>query len=78
MTAMRARPFLALLLSTSPLVANAPATAHALAYVNDPMSHGQLGDNFLSLNEAIQLNQGTITVTELSVPEQQPVNRVPA
>ena len=45
------------------------AIAHSVAQVNDPMSHGALGDNLLSLNEAIQLYNRTITVAQLSPAE---------
>lgn len=46
---------------------------HMIAYVDDPMSHGQVGDGLLSLNEAIQLHNGTLLATSLSIAEQ---NRV--
>ena len=45
------------------------AIAHSVAEINDPMSHGALGDNLLSLNEAIQLYNRTITVAQLSPAE---------
>ena len=45
------------------------AIAHSIAEVNDPLSHGTLGDNLLSLNEAIQLYNRTITVAQLSPSE---------
>jgi len=42
---------------------------HARAEINDTRSHGVLGDGFLSLNEAIQLNNGTLLATQLSPAE---------
>ncbi len=48
--------------------ASAPAV-HSIAQVNDSRSHGQLGDGLLSLNEAIQLYNRTITVAQLSLAE---------
>lgn len=42
----------------------------AVAHVNDPMSHGTVGDSLLSLDEAIQLANGTLTVFNLSAQEQ--------
>ena len=49
------------------------ALPHLIAYVDDPLSHGQVGDGLLSLNEAIQLHNGTLLATSLSIAEQ---NRV--
>jgi len=43
---------------------------HSVAIVNDPRSHGQLGDNLLSLNEAIQLHNRTLLLSQLSQAEQ--------
>ena len=40
------------------------------ANVNDPMSHGMLGDGLLSLDEAIRLANGTLTMAQLSAAEQ--------
>jgi hypothetical protein len=40
-----------------------------MAQINDARSHGQLQDNFLSLNEAIQLSNGTLQATQLSPAE---------
>ena len=45
------------------------ALRHAVAVVNDPMSHGVLGDGLLSLAEAIQLHNGTLTFAQLSAAE---------
>ena len=42
---------------------------HSVAEVNDPMSHGVVGDNLLSLNEAIQLFNRTLTTAQLSPSE---------
>lgn len=42
----------------------------AAAGVDDFQSHGTLGDNLLSLDEAIQLVNGTLTLAQLSVAEQ--------
>lgn len=39
------------------------------ANVNDPMSHGTLGDSLLSLDEAIRLLNGTLTLAQLSPAE---------
>lgn len=41
----------------------------ATAHVNDPQSHGTLGDNLLSLDEAIQVANGTLPIANLSLPE---------
>lgn len=43
--------------------------AHAVATVNDVRSHGQLGDNFLSLNEVILLHNRQLQLTQLSQAE---------
>lgn len=48
----------------------AARAVHAVAFVNDPMSHGQVGDGLLSLNEAIQLHNRTLTFGQLSQLEQ--------
>ncbi len=58
----------------APAIAQGPGPAHAQGMVNDPRSHGLVGDNFLSLNEAILLNNGTLQVTQLSQAEQQQIN----
>jgi hypothetical protein len=55
-----------------------PSSAfHAIAFVTDPLSHGLVGDNLLSLNEAIRLHNGTLTVGQLSVAEQLLVSLLP-
>ncbi len=41
-----------------------------IANVNDPSSHGTVGDALLSLDEAIQLSNGTLSVASLSASEQ--------
>lgn len=45
-----------------------PATT-LTAHVDDARSHGVLGDGFLSLDEAIRLCNGTLTIAQLSVAE---------
>lgn len=63
---------------TGPTVGSLPAPAfHQIAFVNDPLSHGTLGDAYLSLNEAIQLHNGSISVTQLSAAEQLQVSLLP-
>lgn len=42
----------------------------AAAAVNDSQSHGTVGDSLLSLDEAIQLANGTLTLASLSAAEQ--------
>lgn len=42
---------------------------HAAANITDPLSHGTLGDGLLSLNEAIQLHNGTLALAQLSPTE---------
>ena len=55
----------------------APAAFHQIAFVNDTLSHGTVGDAYLSLNEAIQLHNGTLSVTQLSIAEQLQVTLLP-
>lgn len=43
---------------------------HAVAFVNDPLSHGTLGDGLLSLNEVIRLHNRTLAWNQLSPAEQ--------
>jgi hypothetical protein len=50
---------------------------HAVAFVNDPLSHGQLGDGLLSLNEAILLHNGTLAYAQLSPAEQAQLSLIP-
>tara|TARA_R110002072_G_scaffold243682_1_gene402752 strand:- start:76802 stop:78460 length:1659 start_codon:yes stop_codon:yes gene_type:complete len=50
---------------------------HAIAFVTDPLSHGMVGDSLLSLNECIQLHNGTLLVTQLSPAEQIQVSLLP-
>jgi len=49
------------------LLANGPG---AVANVDDPQSHGTVGDALLSLDEAIQLANGTLAIGSLSAQEQ--------
>lgn len=64
------------LLSLGGLPAATPAF-HAIAFVTDPMSHGLVGDGLLSLNEAIRLHNGTLSINSLSVAEQAQVSLIP-
>lgn len=57
--------FLSLLAS-----ALAQSPTHAVATVNDVRSHGQVGDNYLSLNEVILLHNRQLQLGQLSVAEQ--------
>ena len=50
---------------------------HAVAFVNDPLSHGQVGDGLLSLNEAILLHNGQLPYAQLSVAEQAQLSLIP-
>jgi hypothetical protein len=54
----------------------APAV-HAVAFVNDPLSHGLVGDGLLSLNEAIRLHNGTLPYATLSPAEQAQLSLIP-
>jgi len=66
------------LLTVGGLVGPPPGTAfHAIAFINDPLSHGVVGDGLLSLNEGIQLHNGTLSVTQLSTAEQMQVSLLP-
>lgn len=47
---------------------------HAVAFVNDALSHGTLGDNLLSLNEAIRLHNRTLQFSQLSLAEQNQIS----
>lgn len=44
--------------------------AQVVATVNDPNSHGTVGNSLLSLDEAIQLANGTLAISSLSAAEQ--------
>ncbi len=56
-----------------------PAPAfHAVAFITDPLSHGTVGDNLLSLNEAIRLHNGTLALTQLSASEQIQLSLLPS
>ncbi|MCK5942054.1 MAG: hypothetical protein KAI24_08810 [Planctomycetes bacterium] len=57
--------------------AAAPPTFHQIAFVTDTLSHGVVGDGYLSLNEAIRLHNGTLLVTQLSTAEQAQVSLLP-
>lgn len=63
--------------SNPPTAAPPTAPYHQIAFVNDTLSHGVLGDGYLSLNEAIQLHNGTVSVTQLSSAEQLQVSLLP-
>ena len=54
-----------------------PPAFHQIAFINDTLSHGTVGDPYLSLNEAIQLHNGTLTVAQLSTAEQLQVSLLP-
>lgn len=56
---------------------SAPPAYHAFAAINDPLSHGQIGDNFLSLNETIQLHNNTLLLNQLSAAEQAQIQLIP-
>lgn len=64
----------ALVLAAGP--ADAPAF-HAVAFVNDPLSHGTVGDGLLSLNEAILLHNGQLPFAQLSPAEQAQLSLIP-
>jgi hypothetical protein len=74
-------PVLPLLWSLAGLVAGgggAPAGAfHAIAFVNDPLSHGAVGDGLLSLDEAIRLHNGTLPLAALSAAELAQLSLIP-
>ncbi|MFO0175457.1 MAG: DUF1080 domain-containing protein, partial [Planctomycetota bacterium] len=56
----------------------APAAAfHAIACVNDPLSHGTLGDGLLSLHEAILLHNGPLLPSQLSAAEAAQLSLIP-
>ncbi len=61
------RTFASLLLSSAAVCAQVPQ--HSLALINDPRSHGQVGDRWLSLNEAIQLSNQSLPISALSPEE---------
>jgi hypothetical protein len=50
---------------------------HAVAYVTDSLSHGVLGDNLLSLEEAILLHNGQLSFNQLSPVEQSLLSLIP-
>jgi len=47
-----------------------PPVRHGIAFINDPLSHGHVGDGLLSLNEVIQLHNRTLQTSQLSLAEQ--------
>lgn len=57
--------------------AGAPPPWHSVAFVNDPLSHGTLGDGLLSLNEAILLHNGQLLYAQLSAAEQMQLSLIP-
>lgn len=62
------------------LLPNGPPAAppfHSLAFVNDPLSHGAVGDALLSLNEAIRLHNNSLSFAALSPLEQAQVSLIP-
>jgi hypothetical protein len=63
-------------IGAAPAASGAPAF-HAVARVTDTLSHGLVGDGLLSLNEAIQLHNGTLLWTQLSLGEQSEVQLIP-
>ena len=56
---------------------SSPPSFHAIAFVNDVMSHGVLGDGLLSLNEAILLHNGTLLPSQLSPAEAAQLSLIP-
>lgn len=54
-----------------------PPCYHAVAFVNDTLSHGTLGDGLLSLNEAILLHNGQLSFAQLSAAEQAQLSLIP-
>ena len=54
-----------------------PRSFHAVAFVNDPLSHGVVGDGLLSLNEAILLHNGQLAFSLLSAAEQLQLSLIP-
>jgi hypothetical protein len=58
------------MLSILLLAVFAPQGPTLTATINDPQSHGQVGDNLLSLDEAIRVANGTLATTQLSTAEQ--------
>lgn len=57
--------------------AGGPPSFHAIAFVNDANSHGMLGNNLLSLNEAILLHNGTLLPAQLSAAEAAQLSLIP-
>lgn len=63
--------------SASPRLPPPAPLWHAVAFVNDSLSHGALGDGLLSLNEAILLHNGQLLYTQLSLAEQAQISLIP-
>ena len=51
------------------LLTMAPQGPSLIAFVDDPMSHGTVGDARLSLDEAIRLANGSLAIASLSPAE---------
>lgn len=68
---------LSLLLPNGPLAEPPALPFHSLAFVNDPLSHGTVGDALLSLNEAIRLHNNTLSFAALSPLEQAQLSIIP-
>ncbi len=66
---LRMHTRLAIVFSTCLFGPLAAQSTGMVANVNDPLSHGQLGDSKLSLDEAIRLLNGTLTIGQLSAAE---------
>ena len=67
---MNTLPFLATSLLSLSLAAPHLSAQGLVATVNDPLSHGQANDSFLSLDEAIRLANGSLSFASLSAAEQ--------
>jgi hypothetical protein len=52
------------------VLASVPQGPTLVASVNDPASHGTVGDSLLSLDEALRIANGTLTTVQLSPAEQ--------
>ncbi len=66
-----------LLVAAGTLGGGEPPRVHAVAFVNDPLSHGAVGDGLLSLNEAILLHNGTLPLAALSPAELAQLSLIP-
>jgi len=54
-----------------------PGAIHTVGSINDSLSHGLVGDAFLSLNEAIRIHNGTLLFSQLSAAEQAQISLIP-